>query len=545
MGFVFMQVLISDIGVAQEPAFAAPAKTLCKAAQALIERGAYQEAAAALGPLWQGVGVRPLLEGYGPPERARILLLLGLLATSLGDRRQQGGAQEAAKDLLSESAELFALVGLWNGWAETQAALAGCYFRAGAIKEAKIIYSEGLRRRSQLRGVALVKLLAGLGVAETYDGNAPVACEHLEDAAEVAVKVRDNLLRGKVLQGLGFALQVRAESDPIFWQQALDAYKKARQCYRKAGNTLFMAGLENSLGLIFLALGNNRAAHYHFDQTIAYGAATGDKSLLAGARDSKARAYLASGQLARAEHEALLSVAVRREAGGATLLSESLRTLATIHHRQGEEEKARRALQEAYAVTRQSGDLISAGLSLLQWLEDLALTTPLQQAQEMHRTALELLKDSSDGELHRRLHDISHSLLEPTEAATAPSLGEWQQFSLSQALRETEANYIRAALQASNGGVTRAAKLLGMKHQTLSLALKERFPELAQEEKTSRRPRQDAQREKRSGLVAQVGLPAAAAALPAAKWATWTERLRRDLVRASHLAPVEMTEMVQ
>src|SRR5438067_1364578 len=79
----------------------------CALAKALEEAGNYTAAAASLGDLWQGVGMRPELTGLRAETQAEVLLRVGTLTGWLGSARQIVGAQEAAKDLIGESMTRF------------------------------------------------------------------------------------------------------------------------------------------------------------------------------------------------------------------------------------------------------------------------------------------------------------------------------------------------------------------------------------------------------------------------------------------------------
>lgn len=74
----------------------------------LIHKGRYETAHEALGELWRGTGQRPNVEGLGDRAAAEVLLQAGVLSGWLGKVK---GAQDAAKDLISESAALFEKLG--------------------------------------------------------------------------------------------------------------------------------------------------------------------------------------------------------------------------------------------------------------------------------------------------------------------------------------------------------------------------------------------------------------------------------------------------
>src|SRR5687768_15556982 len=111
------------------------------------EAGDYEAARLALGEIWQGVGMRPRLEGLRDESViGEVLLRVGALTGWIGSSEQIQGAQEEAKDLLSESVALFERLGDTGRAAEGQTELAYCYWREGAFDEARIILREVLSR---------------------------------------------------------------------------------------------------------------------------------------------------------------------------------------------------------------------------------------------------------------------------------------------------------------------------------------------------------------------------------------------------------------
>src|SRR5690349_11450350 len=80
---------------------------LCELAKGLEEAGEFELAEETLRPFWAGLSARPNVEGLGDKAKAELLLRAGTLTGWLGSARQISGAQEVAKDLISESASIF------------------------------------------------------------------------------------------------------------------------------------------------------------------------------------------------------------------------------------------------------------------------------------------------------------------------------------------------------------------------------------------------------------------------------------------------------
>lgn len=123
------------------PALTVDERALLRAQVAadLIHKGQYEAAREALGELWRGTGARPNLEGLGEGAAAEVLLQAGVLSGWLGKVK---GAQEAAKDFLSESVAFFEKLGESNRAAAGRAEIALCYWREGAYSEARVMLEE-------------------------------------------------------------------------------------------------------------------------------------------------------------------------------------------------------------------------------------------------------------------------------------------------------------------------------------------------------------------------------------------------------------------
>jgi len=84
----------------------------CRVAADLIHKGQYEAAREALGELWLGVGHRPPVRRLPPAVNAEVLLRCGTLTHWLGNAGNVSGAQEQAKDMLSEAARIFRAEGM-------------------------------------------------------------------------------------------------------------------------------------------------------------------------------------------------------------------------------------------------------------------------------------------------------------------------------------------------------------------------------------------------------------------------------------------------
>ena len=119
---------------------------LCHLAKLQEEAGDFEAARATISDYWKRVGDRPRLEGLDAMGRAEVLLRAGALSGWIGSARQIAGAQEIAKDLISESASIFEDLGMQERNAEARVDLGICYWREGALDEARVTLKEVIKK---------------------------------------------------------------------------------------------------------------------------------------------------------------------------------------------------------------------------------------------------------------------------------------------------------------------------------------------------------------------------------------------------------------
>jgi hypothetical protein len=108
------------------------ALTRCQAALELKDKGDYEGARKAMGPLWTRVGDRPNVLGLHDSVVAEVLLSVGILTRWVGSRNQIKESQDIARDLISESIDFYESAGDLKKVAASRAELAYCYWREGA-----------------------------------------------------------------------------------------------------------------------------------------------------------------------------------------------------------------------------------------------------------------------------------------------------------------------------------------------------------------------------------------------------------------------------
>src|SRR3989442_15049538 len=120
------------------------ASRCCDLAMQLEKAGEYEAACEALSEFWPKRDGPVNLNGLDEATRAEVLLRVGALAGWLGSTDQAAGSQETAKNLITQSIEIFERLGQTRELAEAHGDLALCYWREGAFDEARIHLANAL-----------------------------------------------------------------------------------------------------------------------------------------------------------------------------------------------------------------------------------------------------------------------------------------------------------------------------------------------------------------------------------------------------------------
>ncbi|HEX8475045.1 MAG TPA: tetratricopeptide repeat protein [Pyrinomonadaceae bacterium] len=419
------------------------AELRCQVAKQLEETGDYEAAREALGDLWQRVGEQPHVEGLEPSTAAEVLLRAGTLTGWIGSSNQLEGAQETAKNLLSESCRIFEAANYTKKILEAQTELAYCYWRQGENAEARIILESVLERLttdSELRAKAVLRL----AIVEWGAGRYDLALGILTDFAPLFDKINSHSIKGGYYNQIAVLLITLSASEKRgdYIDRALVEYAAASYHFEQAGHIRYCANVENNLGLLFYEASRFKEAHEHLDRARRIMVSLKDKVLTARVDETRARVYLAQGQTAEAERIARLAVRALENGGHAAQLAEVLITHGRALARLTLHEQSRLTFQRAIEAAQQAGATSRAGEAALAMVEELG------ERLVTGRKAKEAGCDGLDEEMKRH-----------------------------------EAELIRQALYRAQGSVTGAARLLGLTHQRLSYMLQHRHKELMTERK--------------------------------------------------------------
>lgn len=478
-----------------EPAIAENLFPLCEFAKNLEEAGEFERAAEVLGSFWRGPVNRPETESLEEAAKGELLLRSGNITGWLGSARQIPGAQEVAKDLISESATIFDSLGLEEKVAEARVDLAICYWREGGLDEARVtlkLVLDSLRESPSEQRLRALLNSAIVERAATRDHDALQICM---EAAPLFDLSSNDALKGKfhntyaaVLRSLGASEQREEYIDRALVEYTAAGYhfEQAGHNFKQAGHNRFQARVENNIGFLYATIGRFFEAHEHLTRAKELHISVGDHGGAAGAEDTRAQAFLLEGKNQEAERVARRAVQALQRGGEQTVLAEALTTHGKALARLKQTHVAKATLDQAVDIARIAGNPDRGGIAAVTAIEELSSYLPMDALQDYYRTAEELLSNSQNVSIKTRLGECARRVLstalndtnKATPAATE-AVALTPGFSLDTEVLRYEGNLIRRALEESGGSVTRAARLLGVTHQGLAFILNGRHNDLS------------------------------------------------------------------
>jgi transcriptional regulator with PAS, ATPase and Fis domain len=389
------------------------AQLRCILAKELEEGGNYEAAQVAMGELWQRVGENPTLDGLDKHIAAEVLMRAGALTGWIGSVNQVAGAQEKAKDLISESILLFESLTDAAKVAEAQTEIAYCYWREGAFDEARITLREALSHlteaNSELKAVALLRS----AIVEISDQRFNDALRIFSEVAPLLEKITNHSFKGRFHVGLANTLKNLGtnEKREDYIDRALIEYSAASYHFEQAGHTSYRAAVENNLGFLFSKAGKFDEAYEHLDRARRLFTSLKDKVHSAQVDDTRARALLAQERNSEAEKTVRSAVQVLEKGGEQALLVEALTTHGVALARVGQQEQARLTLERAVEVSEQAGDMEGAGRAALTLIEELKDRLSEAEVREVYCRADELLSGSQHTETIARLRACARDVV--------------------------------------------------------------------------------------------------------------------------------------
>ncbi|MFN2576339.1 MAG: response regulator [Pyrinomonadaceae bacterium] len=458
--------------------------------------GDYEGARSALVAFWPEGNEPPKMAGLEEAGAANVLLRVGSIAGWLGGASQTEGAQETAKNLITQSIEIFDRLRDSKNAAEARGDLALCYWREGAYDEARIHLGDALSRLSDANVELKAVLLIRAAIVEVDSERFEEAVNFYKRALPLVEQTENHALQGSFHFEYGLLLRRLAipENREEYMDRALIEYSAASFHFQEAGNDRALARVETNLGYLFFAIGKYKEAHTHLDRARHVFLKLKDIGTAAQVDETRARTLLAQGYVVEAERVVRAAVRVLERGGQQAVFAEALATHGVALARLGNDLRARSLFERAITVAETAGDLEGAGRAQLNIIEELGDKIPAVELVTIYRSAIGFLKNSQDPSSTKRLiscAEILFATLTRLESQAEESVeGSWEGFSLKQHVKAAESSVIERALRDAGGSVSKAAKLLGFKHhQSLISLLNSRHKDLMKTRSTVRKRR--------------------------------------------------------
>ena len=390
--------------------FSQQAKSKCEQARKLEEVGNYEAAARMLGDFWDGPGKLPVLDGLDRVAAAEILLRVGVLTGWLGSAQRIAGTQELAKDLITGAQLLFVELGDRRKISEARIELAWCYWREGALNEARIVLQEaleGLRKEdADLRCLALLRI----AIIERNAGHLVKALRVLEEATDLVDGTGSDILKGSFHNTLGNLLENLGSTNEGLADRALIEYAAASYYFERAGHLRYCARVENNIGFLLFKLKRFEESSLHLERARRLFKSLRDIGSLAQVDETRARALLAQGRNSAAERTIRRAVNALARGDERSLLSEALVTHGSALARLGQFDQAKMAFERALKVAEEVGHVEQAVNASLALCEELGERLAFEELREAYERADDLLGAGSS-ELHERLRRCARRII--------------------------------------------------------------------------------------------------------------------------------------
>ena len=449
----------------------------CRLAKHLEEIGNYEAGCEALEEFWAGIGERPDVEKLEDEKvKAEVVMRAGSLTGWLGSIRQIEGSQEAAKNLITESIGIFESLNEVKKVAEAQTEIAVCYRRENMLDNARVVLSQALSRLDDEDGDLKRLALLRSAVIEKLAKQFKDALNILMSAAPLFETTANHTLKGRfhnefaiVLENLG-----AIENSLEYLDRALIEYTASSFHFDQAGHSRYQACVENNLAMLYLKVNRVADAHEHLDRAQALFTRLNDNIHLGQVEETRARAWLAEGAFVKAEKSARSAVTMLGNGDEPSLLTDALITHGITLSHLHEHDEAKAAFEQAIQVSEQAGDLESAGLAAIAFIEQLGQQLSDEELCTIIERARELLKDNPKSTIRDRLLEGAFYVL--SLVGTVHS--DWTNYSFDRSVHRYEARQIRRALEDAGGVISKAARLLDLTHQRLHKILKNRHKSL-------------------------------------------------------------------
>ena len=446
------------------------------------DRGDYEGAQRTMRPYWSRMGEAPNTHGLEPSVAAEVLLCVGILTGWIGSKNQVSDAQEIAKNLITQSMTYFDSSRDVTKIAIAQSEIAYCYWREGALNEARSWLRNALENLT-FEGAARARALLKLSTVEWTSGRFREALELLDQNESLFRKITNPKIKGNYHTELAIIHRNLAtnENRHEYFRRAIKEYKEAERQFTLAGNQTFRADVFNNVGFLLFKLGRYKEAHKYLDSARRLAVRLKNKAHTAQIDESRAQVLIAEGRLTEAERIAHRAVSVLKKSGHFCMMAEALITQGVALARLGRSDYARSIFQQAIQVAHRVNALNTAGLAALTLIEEVKNLAP-EIIQAAYRQAREWLANSQSPDTKLRLADVTDKVLASiqTELKSDDATGILltEPGGLQAQLDKYEGVIIKRALVQAGGKVTLAASLLELRYQSLAYKIEHQHPEL-------------------------------------------------------------------
>ncbi len=461
----------------------------CRYAFEFKEKGDYDAAQAIMRPLWKRLGVRPDTTGLLPSVTAEVLFCVGVLTGWIGSRNEIKEADEWARDLLTESSRFYESISDVKTLAEIRSELAVCYWRAGSLDEARIMFTEALETLTA-EGNSRAYALLGLSTVEWSASRYKKSLKILTDNAPLFKKIKSPSLKGTYHNQVALVLRklTTPANKAAQLRRVLHEYEEADSYLKLARNTFGRAHVQNNIGNVLRDLGHYAEALEYLDYARRLTVNVRDRVRTAQVDETRAQVFIAQQNYIEAERAAGFAVKSFEKAGRQCFLTDALITQGIALARLKQTERARFTFQKAIEVAHQAGALNRAGLAALTMIEEIDQLPP-ETVAVAYTQATEWLADSESEHLKTRFETVGKKLalagMQKTEPA--PEILYNKSLYLPDEVLKFERELISTALARVNGSPTLAARLLGVSYQRLGYILDTRHKDLLKERTPVRR----------------------------------------------------------
>jgi tetratricopeptide (TPR) repeat protein len=414
----------------------------------------------------------------------------------MGSRSQIKESQDIARDLISESIDLFESAGDLKKIAAAQAELAYCYWREGALDEARIMFNEALAKLT-IAGNTRANALLGLAVVEWTDSRFTASLDLLTENAALFKRIPSHAIKGAYHSQLAMVLRnLRPAGKPNdHFKRILREYEEADHHFKLARNVAFRADVKNNIGNLLRELSRFKEAHSYLEQARRLRSSVRDKIGTAQIDDTRAQVFIAEKKFKQAEAVARNAVRVLEKSGHQCLLADALITQGIALARLKQSDPAQFILQKAIEVAHQVGALNKAGLAALTMIEELE-DLSAETLYIAYDRASEWLAKSQSPDILARVNTAARKVIAKsrTEFGTEQPTREDpievlfnKPVDLQGEVLKFEGRVIQRALAKANGSLTRAAASLSMSYQALAYILESRQKDLLKDRTPIRR----------------------------------------------------------